>query len=157
MKIVGMRWGYDDGGFGCGPISGSSIVEVAFISGNETIYVIDCMYECYEHLWITKKSYFTDLLETEISPDEIEAIEDFEFVSEDKESEKESLDCMKQSDYGNAMRFVRFAMFSGEIENDEESAQNFIKSYIGKDVNEIDIIDPSYLQKMEKYLSDHNV
>ena len=40
MKIRNMRWGYDGGGVACGPVSGSSVVEVCVTDERHNYFVI---------------------------------------------------------------------------------------------------------------------
>ncbi len=147
MKIQGMRWGYDGGGFGCGPMGGTCIVEVTFVGEDgKEICCSSCLLlsENCEGIMVTKEPQFDTFMERDYDPndlaeDALEATDHFvnELIWEMKEDHID--DPFRDSPYGAEIRFTRSMMelyLSADGFPDEDTAAEAISPYIGHDTNE---------------------
>ena len=117
MKILGMRWGYDGGGFACGPVEGSTVVELIVADSDRHMhFVVASRMGQYEHIYISPVSIYDlfisgncfevdfnatyELIEKLVNEDyDYDTCEDFDPAEEFKESKFEA-----------AINFTRFAM-----------------------------------------------
>ena len=140
MKIQGMRWGYDGGGFACGPMPGTCYVEVAFFDGNQTLYLTDGLFECFEHFWLTEESYFDKLMSKNWDPEDIKSIYETDFES-GRPIDDDIWDEISEMGIYDDWRFVRHMMDRFTLEDDDETAKTAIQPYIGKNTKDLEIPD----------------
>lgn len=140
MKINGLRWGYDGGGFACGPMDGSCIAElIGKNDAGSVIYVTISVMQNFEAITVSETSKFDvwmnnvydldDQLNDSIERYDLEIYEGF--TGEEFEG----------SEYVSAIRFARFCLdhyMSLEGDPDQGTADAFIQPYLGKDTDSID-------------------
>ena len=141
MKIKKMRWGYDGGGFACGPVDGSVYYELTVEDDNlETVYICASTMQCFARINVTKESYYDAGLKQDF--DTVmrimeNSIEDYDY---DETDDPDSV--VADSKYINAIHILRSAMYDQEYlveDMNDETAAKFIAPYLDKDLNSIDL------------------
>ena len=155
MKVRSMRWGYDGGGVGCGPIAGSTIVEICVTANDQHNYfVVASRMGNFEKIQISPVPLFDILIQLAHydveSGDELEkcdsnSIEDYDYELGAVPEE------MGQSRFAKVIHLIRVAMqeYYGneDKETDYQTAIEFIAPYIDKDLEELELpelIDEEY-------------
>ncbi len=143
-----MRWGYDGGGFACGPVEGNTIVEI-LVTGNDghNYFVVDSRMSEFEKITISPIPFFDLLIhmnhydvdfEYELEKCKTNVIEDYDYEISDAPEEK-----MNQSDFAKVIQLVRFAMQNyfgnDDEETDAETAKKFITPYTKEELEELEI------------------
>lgn len=146
MKIRNMRWGYDGGGVACGPVSGSSVVEVCVTDERHNYFVIVSEMDGFQRVGVSPIPLFDILIhmmhydvqfDEEFAKYESNVIEDYDFEIGDEPDE------MYESKYAKVIHLARLAM-QAYMELDDggsetAAAEKFIEPYIGEDVDEMDL------------------
>ena len=147
MKIRNMRWGYDGGGVACGPVSGSSVVEVCVTDENgHNFFVVVSQMDNIQRTGVSPLPLFDVLLHMmhyDVSFDEefakygANVIEDYDYEIGDEPEE------MSASRFAKAIHLARLAMQEyftiGEADSEAAAAERFIKPYVGEDVDGMDL------------------
>ena len=146
MKIRNMRWGYDGGGVACGPVSGSSVVEVCVTDEQHNYFVIVSEMDGFQRVGVSPMPLFDILIhmmhydvqfEDEFAKYESNVVEDYDFEIGDEPEE------MSESKFAKAIHLARLAM-QAYMELDDgasetAAAEAFIEPYIGEDVDKMDL------------------
>ena len=138
MKIQGMRWGYDGGGIACGPVSGSSIVEVEFSDAQgHTLYGLSSVMDNFELITISEKSLFDLMMSADFDEETVRAAS-LELLEAEIDEEFDGSQ-FRKSVYWPEISFVRHAMqaymdMGGEP--GEKEAAEYIQPYLGHEPSE---------------------
>lgn len=153
MIVRGMRWGYDGGGFACGPVEGNTLVEI-MVKGNDNLhhYVFVSRMSEFEQIRITSMPVFDIAMWMDRSKvdsdaewkkieDVTEEMYDYEIYEPDKD--------MRKSQYVKAIDLARAAMVEcyGSEDQSAEAANAFIEEYCDEDIDKMDI--PEVIEKNE--------
>ena len=148
MKILGMRWGYDGGGFACGPVEGCTVVELIVADPDGHMqFVVASRMDQYEHIYVSPVSLYDlmicsncDAVDFDATCEIIEklATEDYDHnACEDFEP----AEAFQKSKFQAAINFARFAMKAcyGPDDPTYEGAQKFIADYLDQEVEDLPI------------------
>ena len=147
MEIRGMRWGYDGGGIACGPVEGSSIVELCLIKDDQIYFVAATRMSEFEHIFVSDIPVFDILMhmslygvdfEHEFNKVQTHSVEDYDYEIGGLPEE------MEESEFAKAIQLARLAMHKYYVEGiDEENEAAevavFIKEYLDKELESIDL------------------
>lgn len=150
MKIRGMRWGYDGGGVACGPVEGSTIVEICVTNNEKNYFVVDSRMSEFERVWVSPVPLFDLLIESNHYDVNFEyefekvlksAVEDYDYEIGNEPEE------MKASDFAKVIRLARTAMEQNDCYGNDnltnfKLAEEFIKEYVDGNFDETDIPEP---------------
>ena len=147
MKIRNLRWGYDGGGMACGPVEGSTLVEIcATDSDGHNFFIIDSRMDVYECIGVSPLPMFDVLMymmhsdvqfEDEFAKYGANVIEDYDYEIGDEPEE------MLESRYAKVIHLARLAMNAYYGNDDEttafETAAKFIEPYVNEDVDTMEL------------------
>ena len=147
MKIRGMRWGYDGGGMACGPVSGSSVVEICVTDKEgHNYFVVVSQMDTFQRIGVSPMPLFDVLIhmthydvqfDDEFEKYTANVIEDYDLEIGDEP------DDMFASRFAKAIHLARLAMQAYMNLDDRVSetaaAEEFIEPYIGEDIDEMDL------------------
>ena len=146
MKVRNMRWGYDGGGVACGPVSGSSVVEVCVTDERHNYFVIVSEMDGFQRVGVSPMPLFDILIhmmhydvqfDEEFAKYESNVVEAYDFEIGDEPDE------MYESKYAKVIHLARLAMQAyTELDSgvsETMAAEAFIEPYIGEDVDEMDL------------------
>lgn len=150
MKVRNLRWGESCGGMACGPIEGSSVVELCVTWKGGTYFIADsCLME-FEHIFVSPMPLFDVLINMDRM--DVDTEEEYNKVSEasiidfecEIDDELDDLDDLEETEFRKAIEFVRYALqtyFESSLAEDEdyEMAQKFIEAYVGEDILKAEI------------------
>ena len=147
MKIRTMRWGYDGGGIACGPVEGSTVVEICVTNGANNFFVCGCRMMEYVKLSVSPMPIFDLFIQanhydvdwdTEIEKinNVVSEVYNFEVGAEPNE--------MASSEYINVFRLVLLALEQAVRipEPEQQEAEEFISPYVGEDADNIELPEP---------------
>lgn len=147
MKIRNMRWGYDGGGFACGPVEGNTIVEIC-VTGNDhhNYFVLVSRMMSFERVFVSEMPLFDIFIHMNHfdvdMEEEMEKVEECSFEDYDYEIGEEPEELGK-SVYSKVIHVARVAMQSYYNNDDEntniQTAQEFITPYIDNELEEIEL------------------
>ena len=149
--VKGMRWGYDGGGLGCGPIPGSHNVELMVMDEKGHLYfILDSMFECYEKVVVSPMPIF------DISMEMVRYGVDFDheydklldhYMEEYDYEVTEVPEEMSESRFAKAMQMARIAMQTA-LNMDHyprpEEAAAFIDTFLDEDLELLDLPEVTY-------------
>ena len=152
MKIRNMRWGYDGGGMACGPVDGSTLVEICVTdSDGHNFFIIDSRMDVYERIGVSPLPLFDVLMymtysdvqfEDEFAKYGANVIEDYEYEIGDEPDE------MLESKFAKVIHLARLAMKTYYGNDDEttafQTALEFLEPYADKDIETIELPELSY-------------
>jgi len=147
-----LRWGYDGGGVACGPVEGSTIVEVC-VTDNEkhNHWIIVSRMSEFERVFVSPMPLFDALIHANHYDvdfaEEFEKCEtivtegyDYEIYDPDEEMEK--------SEFAKVIRFARNAMKEYYGNDDEKTdavtAYKYFEKYYNSVVEELDVSEVVY-------------
>ena len=147
MEIRGMRWGYDGGGMACGPVEGSSIVELCLLKDENIYFVAITRMSEFEHIFVSDMPVFDILMlmslygvdfDHEFDKVRSHSIEEYDYEISDLPED------MEESEFCKALHLARLAMHKYYMEGiDEEheaaEAAEFIKPYLEEELENIDL------------------
>jgi len=146
MKVRAMRWGYDGGGMACGPVEGNTIVEICVTSERKNYFVTVSRMSEFEHVYVSPLPAFDLLIhsnhydvefEHEYEKGTAHVVEDYDYEIGNEPEE------MAASSFAKVIHLARLAMqecySSCTQEEDYAEAQEFIKKYIDKDIEDIEL------------------
>lgn len=147
MEIRGMRWGYDGGGVACGPVEGSSIVELCMLKDGQIYFVAITRMSEFEHIFVSDIPVFDILMlmslygvdfDHELDKVRSHSIEEYDYEIGDLPEE------MEESEFAKALHLARLAMHKYYVEGvDEEheavEAAEFIRPYLDEELEKIDL------------------
>lgn len=148
MKIRTMHWGYDGGGVACGPVEGSTVVEICVTADdNHNYFVIASRMSEFEKIIVSPMPLFDLLIhmnhydvefDTEWEKVTSNTLEDYDYEIGDAPEEE-----MAQSRFSKVLHLIRVAMqnYYGEDneETDAETAREFIKPYLGERLENMEL------------------
>ena len=163
MIIKNMRWGYDGGGFACGPMEGSTYVETQVADENgKDMYILMSRMDEFCKVEVSEQPLFdmmmeaadldNDIFDQVLAKVEKLRIENYDFEREsddpddyDEEDEvpqgEELYDCPEMFEYrfAPAICLTLKAMDSCyELqEPTDEDARQFVEKYLGKDIDKL--------------------
>ena len=146
MKIRGMRWGYDGGGFACGPVEGNTVVEIIVTHERHNYFVCASRMSEYMKLSVSETPIFDLLIESnhfdvdwedEYQKIQEAMIEEYDFEVNDIPEELEG------SEYYEVFKLLNLAMEQAYQPEDPtyEGAQAFIEDYVGMEISEFKLPD----------------
>ena len=147
MKIRNMRWGYDGGGMACGPVSGSTIVEICVTDNDgHNYFVVVSEMDGFQRTGVSPMPLFDILMqmmrydvqfEDEFAKYGANVIEDYDYETGDEPEE------MLKSKFAKVIHLARLAMQAyTDLDNkvsEAIAAEAFIESYIGEDVDKMEL------------------
>lgn len=147
MKIRNMRWGYDGGGMACGPVSGSTIVEICVTDNDgHNYFVVVSEMDGFQRTGISPMPLFDILMhmmrydvqfEDEFAKYGANVIEDYDYENGDEPEE------MLKSKFAKVIHLARLAMQEYMILDDSASeavaAEKFIKPYVDENIDGMDL------------------
>ena len=150
MKIRKMNWGYDGGGVACGPVEGSTIVEICVTKDEKNYFVVVSRMSEFERVWVSPVPLYDLLIEAnhydvdfdnEFDKVEKTALEDYDYEIGYEPEE------MYKSEFAKVIRLARTAMeqndcFSNDNLTNVKAAEEFIKEYVDGNFDEMDIPEP---------------
>ena len=164
MKIQNMRWGYDGGGFGCGPVEGNTYVETRATEGDKNFYILMSRMGEFCKIEIAESPLFDIMMEAAgqdgltfnetLSKVQKMTLETYDFEREsddpddyDEEDEipqgAELYDCpeMFESRFAQAIKLTLKAMDAcyEMQEPTDEDAHLFAEEYLGKELDQMEI------------------
>ena len=146
MKIRGMRWGYDGGGFACGPVEGNTVVEIIVTHERHNYFVCASRMSEYMKISVSKTPIFDLLIELNHYDvdweDEYQKIQ--EAVIEEYDYEINSIpEELEESEFYDAFKLINLAMEQAyKPENPTyEEAQAFVEKYVGREISEFKLPD----------------
>ena len=150
MKVRNLRWGESCGGMACGPIEGSSVVELCVTWKGGTYFIADsCLME-FEHIFVSPMPLFDVLInmdrmdvDTEEEYNKVSEASILEFECEIEDDLDDAQD-LGETEFRKTIEFVRYALqtyFESSLAEDEdyEMAQKFIEPYVGEDILKAEI------------------
>lgn len=139
MKLLDMKWGYDGGGVCCGPVAGSTIVEIEVLDENdEKFYVHNSRcgsYPC-EYIVISRESGFEIAMGQDL--DRIMAYKESAANKVYEHEIGEQSQEAENSPFAPVMRLTQMAMEAGET---GMKAEEWFADYKGKDTSQVRILD----------------
>ncbi len=147
MEIRGMRWGYDGGGIACGPVEGSSIVELCLLKDEQLYFVALTRMSEFEHIFVTDMPVFDILMrmslygidfEHEFNKVRTHSVEEYDYEIGDLPEE------LDESEFAKAIQLARLAMHKYYVEginegNESAEATEFIQEYLDEELESIDL------------------
>ena len=146
--IKSMNWGYDGGGMACGPMAGSSIVELAILNpDNSVMYASYSLLGRYGQIRFARRPLFAGLMNLpHVHGNDFDAAlarivdataEQFDFELDDPDS----MAPLDDAPYRNITRLLRLAMQACcQLEEPaREDAEAFIAPYLSGDLNAMEI------------------
>lgn len=147
MEIRGMRWGYDGGGFACGPVEGSSVVELCLLKDKQVYFVAITRMSEFEHIFVSDMPVFDILMlmslygvdfDHEFDKVRSHSIEEYDYEIGDFPED------MDESEFAKALQLARLAMHKYYVEgideeNAAEEAAEFLKDYLEEELENIDL------------------
>lgn len=146
LTLLNMRWGYDGGGFACGPVEGNTLVEIMIRDERGRFYfILDSRMAEYEQILISEFPMFDRLkhmassyADFDYENDKLNSnvIERYDFDEENVPEED-----MSSSRFCKAMQLVRYAMAEAYAPEDpvEAQANIFIAPFLDKDILKAEI------------------
>ncbi len=147
MEVLGMRWGYDGGGVACGPVEGSTIVELCVTHDEKLYFVAVSRMSEFEHIFLSDMPVFDILMhmstfgmnfDHEFAKVQEHSFEEYDYEIRDLPEE------LNESVFAKAIHLARLAMHKYYVEgvdedNEAGEADAFIKEYLEEDLNEMDL------------------
>ena len=146
MKIRGLHWGYDGGGMACGPVSGSTIVEICVTDEGHNYFVSVSEMDNFQHTGVSPVPMFDILMhmmhydvqfDSEHEKYTANVIEDYDYENGDEPDE------MYGSRFAKVIHLARLAMQayteSEDGRPDMQAAMEFIEPYVNRDISEMDL------------------
>lgn len=147
MKIKQMHWGYDGGGFGCGPIEGTTVVELCVTTEEENFFIANARCSDYGMIYISPYPLFDLFMRANDS--------DVDFESENGKIEGLSsnvYDYTLPDDYPTGidksvfLPVIKLSFMAMEkcypmMDPDQASADAFVKDYLDRDLETVPLDD----------------
>ena len=148
MKIRTMHWGYDGGGVACGPVEGNTIIEICVTADdNHNYFVMAMRMSEFMKIIVSSMPLFDVIIhmnhydvefETEWEKVTSNVLESFDYEIGDAPEEE-----MAHSRFSKVLHLIRVAMQGYYGDDDEETdaqtAMEFIKPYVGEDLEEMEL------------------
>lgn len=148
MIVRNMRWGYDGGGMACGPVEGSSIVELIVTHNDAVQFIVVSRMSEFENVYVSPFSLFDSLIYSNNDDVdfgmEVEKVEKIctEFYSHEIYEPHAS---MKKSKLYKAINLARLAMkkyYEMGLQSEEDElakCKEFIEDYLDEDISKMKI------------------
>ena len=147
LIVRDLHWGTDGGGMACGPVEGSSLVELCVTYNGRNYFIGDSAMMEFEYIYVSPLPLF-DVLK-HMTHWDVNTEEEYNKVTETSifacECEmEEDLEDMEETEFREAIAFVRYVLqvyLESELAEDEEyeTAQKFIEKYVGEDICQVEI------------------